>query len=148
MGISDEVYERTVYDDNEHIHFASLPGMFERTMTLFSAGKTFSCTGWRVGYVIAPPPLAAPLLASHAALNFCVATPLQKGVAGAFASAESEGYFDWLPKMMQGKRDSLVSVLEEVGLKPIVPEGGYFVLCDATILLKEASIVVDDSLDP
>jgi len=145
LVISDEVYERCVYDDAQHVHFASLPGMFERTMTLFSAGKTFSCTGWRVGYVIAPPPLAAPLLASHAAMNFCVPTPLQMATAHAFECAEKEGYFSWLPTMMQGKRDMLVKVLREAGLKPIVPEGGYFVLCDATVILEAAGITVDES---
>ncbi|CAJ1455289.1 unnamed protein product [Effrenium voratum] len=148
LVISDEVYERCVYDGHEHVHFASLPGMFERTMTLFSAGKTFSCTGWRVGYVIAPPALAAPLLASHAATNFCVATPLQKATAGAFEAAEKDGYFEWFKGMMQGKRDMLVKVLQEVGLKPVVPEGGYFVLCDAGVLLAAAGIDPDAHLSP
>lgn len=143
LVISDEVYERCIYDTAEHVHFASLPGMFERTMTLFSAGKSFSCTGWRVGYVIAPEPLAQPLLASHAAMNFCVPTPFQKSVAKAFDCAQKEGYFDWLPKMMQGKRDALLKVLDEVGLNPIVPDGGYFVLCDAGVALRAAGISIN-----
>ncbi|CAK9073433.1 unnamed protein product [Durusdinium trenchii] len=140
LVISDEVYERCVYDNVSHFHFASLPGMFERTMTLFSVGKTFSCTGWRVGYIIAPSSLAAPLLASHTAVNFCAPTPLQKASAAAFDQAEKEGYFEWFPKMMQEKRDFLVKVLQEVGLKPLVPEGGYFIICDATIFLEAAHI--------
>lgn len=143
LVISDEVYERSVYEGAEHVHFASLPSMFDRTMTLFSAGKTFSCTGWRVGYIVAPKPLASALLASHAALNFCVPTPLQKATSSAFAAAEREDYFTWLSRMMQGKRDFLVTVLEEVGLKPIVPDGGYFVVCDATRILEAAGISVE-----
>jgi len=143
LVLADEVYERCVYDHREHVHFGSIAGMFERTISLFSAGKTFSCTGWRVGYAIAPPQLAAPLLASHAAVNFCVPTPLQKGIAAAFRVAEEQGYFMWLPKMMEGKRDALVKVLQEVGFKPVVPDGGYFVLCDATVALQAANIPVD-----
>jgi len=144
--IADEVYERCVYDKVEHFHFAALPGMFERTMTLFSVGKTFSCTGWRVGYIIAPALLAAPLLATHTAVNFCAPTPLQKASAAAFERAEKEGYFHWMAGMMQEKRDKLVKVLQEVGLKPLVPEGGYFVICDASIFMSAAGIHISDTL--
>eukprot|EP00746_Dinoflagellata_sp_MGD_P062827 gnl/MRDRNA2_/MRDRNA2_26408_c0_seq1.p1 gnl/MRDRNA2_/MRDRNA2_26408_c0~~gnl/MRDRNA2_/MRDRNA2_26408_c0_seq1.p1 ORF type:complete len:432 (+),score=71.21 gnl/MRDRNA2_/MRDRNA2_26408_c0_seq1:141-1298(+) len=143
LVISDEVYERCVYDGVEHIHIASLPGMFDRTITLFSAGKTFSCTGWRVGYIIAPAPLSQPLIASHAAMNFCVPTPFQKALTAAFDCAEKEKYFTWLPEMMQAKRDALVKVLEEVGLKPVVPDGGYFVICNATLAQNAAGISVN-----
>jgi len=145
LVMADEVYERNVFDGAEHVHFASLPGMFERTITLFSAGKTFSCTGWRVGYIVAPAPLAAPMLASHAAMNFCVPTPLQKATCTAFARAQEEGYFEWLPNMMQKKRDDLVKVLQEVGLHPVVPQGGYFVVADATVALTAAGIDPQDS---
>lgn len=73
-------------------------------------------------------------------MNFCAPTPLQKASAAAFDQAEKEGYFEWFPKMMQEKRDFLVKVLQEVGLKPLVPEGGYFIICDATIFLEAAHI--------
>ena len=94
------------------------------------------------GYIIAPAALAAPLLATHTAVNFCAPTPLQKASAAAFQKAEETGYFEWLSGMMQEKRDKLVKVLQEVGLKPVVPEGGYFVICDASILLDAAGISI------
>lgn len=140
MVVSDEVYEKTVYDGLEHVHFASLPGMYERTVTLFSAGKTFACTGWRVGYIIAPPELAAPLSASHTAMNFCAPTPLQRATAHAFKTAARTGYFSWLADMMQAKRDRLVGVLSAVGLAPDVPQGGYFVVTDTSVVQECAGI--------
>jgi len=146
--LADEVYEKCTFDMLEHHHFASLPGMFERTVTLYSAGKTFSCTGWRIGYAIAPPELAAPMTSLHAATNFCVSTPLQMALARAFNMADKDGYFKWLPDMMQAKRDALCSVLHRVGIEPIVPEGGYFVCADATPLFERANIDPEVHLSP
>lgn len=149
LVISDEVYERCVYGECAHSHFAVQPGMYERTMSLFSAGKTFSCTGWRIGYIIAPPQLTAPLLASHAAMNFCAATPLQKATVAAFSAASREGYFEWLADTLRGKRDFLIDVLREVGLKPIVPDGGYFVVCDASTAFEKAELSLNgDGVGP
>ena len=146
--LADEVYEAAVFDGKEHHRFASLPGMFERTISLFSAGKTFSCTGWRVGYAIAPKELTAPMLALHAAINFCVSVPLQLACTKAFAHADEEGYFEWYPQMMQQKRDALCKVLREAGLHPVIPEGGYFVCADATPLFERAGIDPDQDPGP
>ena len=109
-------------------------------MSLFSVGKTFSCTGWRVGYVLAPVALTKPLLAAHTAVNFCAPTPLQRASATAFETAQGNGYFEWFAKMMQAKRDELVTVLREVGLKPVVPQGGYFIICDAGVFFEAAQV--------
>jgi aspartate/methionine/tyrosine aminotransferase len=116
LVFSDEVYDKMVFpgQGNEHVHFASLPGMWERTFSVFSAGKTFSCTGWRIGFVVAPPALTGPLADAHTAMNFAAATPLQKACAGAFEAAAgpmsgeagAPTYFEWLPAMLQA-RESL-----------------------------------------
>lgn len=74
--LSDEVYEYIKFDGVEHARFANIEGMFDRTISLFSAGKTFSCTGWRLGYALTSPALAAPLAAMHCVVNFSTTTPL------------------------------------------------------------------------
>ena len=130
LVLSDEVYEWMVYDGVEHVRIASLPGMWERTITLGSAGKTFSVTGWKIGWAIAPPHLAKAILMAHQWIPFCVATPLQEAVAQAFEQAPEEGYFDWLSAMYQAKRDRLIRVLEETGFVPTAPQGSYFVVAD------------------
>ncbi len=128
--LSDEVYEWMVYPDASHVRIGALPGMWERTVTLGSAGKTFSVTGWKIGWAIAPPHLAHAILMAHQWIPFCVATPLQEAVAVAFEQAEALGYFRELVAMYQAKRDKLVHALERAGLTPTVPDGSYFVLAD------------------
>ena len=130
--LSDEVYEAMVYDDLEHVHFASRPGMFDRTLTVFSAGKTFSATGWRVGYVIGPRQLISPLVRVHQASNFSTPTPLQVATAIAFERCEKMDYYATFKATLQAKRDKLCKLLRVAGLAPIVPEGGYFLLADTT----------------
>uniref|UniRef100_A0A7S3K078 Aminotransferase class I/classII large domain-containing protein n=1 Tax=Aureoumbra lagunensis TaxID=44058 RepID=A0A7S3K078_9STRA len=130
--LSDEVYEAMVYDDLEHIHFASRPGMFERTLTVFSAGKTFSATGWRVGYVIGPSQFVQPLVRVHQASNFSTPTPLQVAIAIAFERCDEFNYLENLKLTLQAKRDKLCRLLRVAGLAPIVPQGGYFLLADTT----------------
>ena len=139
LVISDEVYEHMVFDGLEHVRFASLKNgeMFERTMTVFSAGKTFSCTGWRVGYFVAPSRLALPLIKAQSVVAFASATPLELAVASAMTRAEQEGYFDSFPAMLQAKRDRMVAALRAVGLKPIVPQGGYFTMIDSSEMTLE-----------
>jgi aspartate/methionine/tyrosine aminotransferase len=134
LVISDEVYEHMVFDGLEHVRFAALNNgeMFDRTMTVFSAGKTFSCTGWRVGYFVAPSRLALPLIKAQSVVAFASATPLELAVSGAMACAEEEGYFDSFPPMLQAKRDRMVNTLRSVGMKPIVPQGGYFTMIDSS----------------
>jgi len=76
LVLSDEVYEYIKFDGAEHARFANCDGMFERTISLFSAGKTFSCTGWRIGYALTSPALAKPLTDMHCVVNFSTTTPL------------------------------------------------------------------------
>ena len=132
--LSDEVYEWMTYPDGanpvEHVRIATLPGMWERTITLGSAGKTFSVTGWKIGWAIADAPLAWAIYSAHQWIPFTVATPLQEAVAIALQQATEDGYFAWLGEMYRGKRDRLYRVLDEIGLNPVKPDGSYFILFD------------------
>jgi aspartate/methionine/tyrosine aminotransferase len=133
LVMSDEVYEWMVYpaEDGravEHVRMATLPGMWERTLTLGSAGKTFSVTGWKIGWAIGPEPLVHAVLMAHQGIPYTVATPLQEAVATAFETAPQEGYYEWLATTYQAKRDKLLVALEDVGLTPVRPDGSYFII--------------------
>jgi aspartate/methionine/tyrosine aminotransferase len=139
LVLADEVYEWMVYPGATHVRVATLPGMAERTVTLGSAGKSFSVTGWKIGWAIAPPPLAHALLMAHQWIPFAVATPLQQAVADALAAAPAEGYFEWLAQMYGAKRDRLLNALADAGLTPQRPDGSYFILFDTSSLPIEAA---------
>lgn len=130
LVVSDEVYDRMVFDGREHVRLASLPGMWERTVTLGSAGKTFSVTGWKIGWAVAPPDLSEALRKVHQWVPYAVTTPLQEAVACALEEAGPRKYYAQLREMYETKRDYLVRVLEQSGLRAYVPEGTYFVLAD------------------
>ena len=139
LVLSDEVYEWMTYsapssDQNrvEHVRIATLPGMWERTITLGSAGKTFSVTGWKIGWAIASEKLAHAIFMAHQWIPFAVATPLQEAVGIAMEVAPDHDYFNWLSQMYQGKRDLLLNVLTDVGLPPLTPDGSYFILVDTS----------------
>lgn len=137
--LADEVYEWMVYPNGEgdantvvHHRIATLPGMWERTITLGSAGKTFSVTGWKIGWAIASAPIIHAILMGHQWIPFTVATPLQEAVAIAMEQVVQENYFAWLSNMYQRKRDKLLTVLTDVGIPPVKPDGSYFVLADSS----------------
>lgn len=129
LCISDEVYERLVFD-KPHFSIASFSGMRERTITLSSIGKTFSLTGWKIGWAIAPPPLTAGIRAAHQFLTFATATPLQHGAIAALRAPES--YYAGFVADYRGKRELLVNGLRDVGFIVHPPDGTYFVLVDHT----------------
>ncbi|ETV75733.1 hypothetical protein H257_10109 [Aphanomyces astaci] len=132
--LSDEVYEFACFDGTPHERIATYDGMFDRVISLFSAGKTFSCTGWRVGYAILPQKYADLVAKTHSAIPFCGALPFELAVAKGFQAAATNGYLDQLPKLLEKKRDTVVDALEKANLKPIVPDGGYFVCCNVSSL--------------
>lgn len=136
--LSDEVYEWMTYSDPgqpvEHTRIATLPGMWERTVTLGSAGKTFSVTGWKIGWAITSEKLAHAIFMAHQWIPFAVATPLQEAVATALEVAGDHNYFNWLGQMYKAKRDFLLNTLRRVGLKPLTPQGSYFILVDTSHL--------------
>jgi N-succinyldiaminopimelate aminotransferase len=126
--LSDEVYEHLVFE-GEHVPLASLPGMRERTVTISSSGKTFSLTGWKIGWACAPPPLTAAVRAAHQFLTFTNGTPFQHAMAVAL-SAE-DGFFDTLREEYRGRRRRLCDGLAEAGFDVLMPAGTYFALADA-----------------
>ncbi len=126
--ITDEVYEHLVFDAHEHVPLATLPGMFERTLTLSSAGKSYSFTGWKVGWATGPAELVEAVLAAKQWLTFTSGAPLQPAIAHAL---DDEPDFPLeLATDLQKRRDLLCSGLAEVGLDVRVPEGTYFALTD------------------
>ncbi len=127
LVIADEVYEHLVYD-GEHVPIATLPGMRERTVTISSTGKTFSFTGWKVGYACAPPPITAAIRTAHQFINFCNSAPMQPAMAHAFDFGDE--FYEQLLAEYRERRDHLCRGLEEVGFDVLTPAGTYFALAD------------------
>jgi kynurenine--oxoglutarate transaminase/cysteine-S-conjugate beta-lyase/glutamine--phenylpyruvate transaminase len=135
LVIADEVYEHIVYNDNVHTPIASLPGMFDRTISIYSAGKTFSVTGWKIGWAIGPKELIRKLQLTQQWVVFSVSTPHQQAISQALNTAikpyqGSESYYSWLKEEYTRKREILFNGLKENGLNPILPQGSFFILCD------------------
>ncbi|WP_129626251.1 methionine aminotransferase [Candidatus Oscillochloris fontis] len=130
LVIADEVYDQIIFEPCQHIPIATLPGMWERTLTINSTGKTFSLTGWKIGYVVAAPELSAALRAAHQWITFATATPLQAAVAVGLERAAGRGYYEQLRVEYVERREVLRQVLHDVGLPPLPVEGSYFMLAD------------------
>lgn len=126
--VCDEAYEHIVYDDHCHTPLMTLPGMAERVVKIGSAGKTFSVTGWKVGYITTHPNLLAPIAKAHQFLVFTTAPNLQRAVA--FGLTQDDDYFDSLATTLASKRDRLSRGLAGTGLKPIDCAGTYFLFAD------------------
>lgn len=133
LCITDEIYEYFLYDGHEHISMATLPGMRERTVTISGYSKTFSITGWRIGFLAAHRALAEPIGLVNDMYYVCAPAPLQYAVADAIQSLDDD-YYQSLAQEYQGKRDRFCELLKEVGLTPRVPEGAYYVLADISAL--------------
>ncbi|XP_072610783.1 kynurenine--oxoglutarate transaminase 3 isoform X4 [Vulpes vulpes] len=150
LCISDEVYEWLVYTGNKHLKIATFPGMWERTITIGSAGKTFSVTGWKLGWSIGPNHLIKHLQTVQQNTIYTCATPLQEALAQAFwidikRMDDPECYFNSLPKELEVKRDRMIHLFESLGLKPIVPDGGYFIIADVSLLDADLSDMKDSN---
>ena len=131
--VTDEIYESITYDGREHISPASIsPGMRARTVSIMGLSKTFSITGWRLGYAVAPPAMAAAMRRVHDIFYICAPTPLQHGVAAGFDLPES--FFEDLRADYATKRELFCGTLDDVGLAPIVPEGAYYVMTNVESL--------------
>ena len=139
--LSDEVYKFSVYDALEdgdptsrgHYHFARLPGMFDRTITLSSCGKTFSATGWQVGWMVGPAHLVRPVQELLPCVQFCASTPVQHALYTALKSAElpfegSASYYEWLRAQFASKRALLEEGLRAAGMTPLPSRGGFFLM--------------------
>ncbi len=132
---ADEIYEHIVYDGTRHVPMATMPGMADRTVTINAMSKTYSVTGWRVGWVIAAPELTNGIRRAHDFMTVCAAAPLQ--AAGITALALPADYYTDLAGVYQGKRDRIVGVLESVGFVPSVPSGAYYVMADISAVTGE-----------
>jgi aspartate/methionine/tyrosine aminotransferase len=130
VAITDEVYDRILFDGAVHVPLATLPGMWERTLTLNSTGKTFSMTGWKIGYAVGPEHLNAALRAVHQFVTFASATPLQEAMAVAMEEAARRGYYDDLAREYDGRRLLLRDALSGAGLTPLPVGGAYFLMAD------------------
>src|SRR5213594_1861795 len=128
FAITDEIYEHIIYDGLSHTSIASLDGMGERTITISGFSKTYSATGWRVGYVIARKELSSAIRKVHDFLTVCAPTPLQEACLSALKLPES--YYKSLRATYDESRGLLLKVLEEAGFKCFKPEGAYYIWTD------------------
>eukprot|EP01038_Epipyxis_sp_PR26KG_P005594 gene5594-7722_t len=135
--VVDEVYEKLVYDGLSHIRLASLPDMWERVLTVSSCGKTFSCTGWKVGWVYGAAELVKPVVLTNQWIQYSVSTPTQRALASIIEQADLpylgyETYYEYVKNEYQRKRDDLVQSLISGKLTPYSPEGGFFIMADTS----------------
>ena len=126
--ITDEVYEHIVYAPHEHVYMATLPGMFERTISCSSLSKTYSITGWRLGYTIAPAQITERIKKVHDFLTVGAAAPLQEAVVTALNFDDS--YYQEVLDLYTAKRDLFCQGLDSIGLEHNVPQGAYYVMMD------------------
>ncbi len=134
--LTDEIYEYFLYDGHRHLSIASFPNMAERTITIGGYSKTFSVTGWRIGYSVAATQWAQVIGAMNDLLYVCAPAPLQMGVAGGIKELP-ESFYHNLAETYQKKRDRFCLALAEVGLTPSIPSGAYYVLADVSKLPGE-----------
>ncbi|WGY01416.1 pyridoxal phosphate-dependent aminotransferase [Nocardioides sp. QY071] len=130
LVVTDEVYEHLTFDGRPHVPISTLPGMAERTLTLSSAGKSWSVTGWKVGWASGPAELVAALTAAKQWLTFTSGAPLQPAVAAALDAGDD--FPAGLARDLQAQRDQLVAGLRAAGLTTYVPEGTYFATTDVS----------------
>jgi len=128
LAITDEVYEHIVYDGANHVRLATLAGMAERTLTISSLGKTFSVTGWKIGWAMGPAAMVQAVNQAHQFITYAVAAPLQ--AAAATALNLPLGFYENLQSNYQARRDRMVEILRRAGFKVFPPQGSYFVMID------------------
>ena len=133
LAITDEVYDRLVFGDAVHVALATLPDMWDRTLTINSVGKTFSVTGWKVGYAVGPAALTHALRQAHQWVTFATATPFQQAAAIALEQSATNGYYAALHAEYDERRALLVALLAQSNLPTLPVEGAYFVNADISM---------------
>jgi aminotransferase len=128
---TDEIYEYFVFDGREHVSLATLPRMKDRTITISGLSKTFSITGWRIGYVAASSRWISAIGYFHDLTYVCSPAPLQHGAAAGLRQLAVSDFYTGLAREYESKRDRLCEALHDAGLRPSVPQGAYYVLADA-----------------
>ncbi len=142
--ITDEVYEHIVYAPREHIYFASLPGMWERTISCSSLSKTYSITGWRLGYTIAPPAATDRIKKVHDFLTVGAAAPLQEAAVTGLRFGPA--YYDELRESYTRRRDLFLRGLDDLGIAHTIPWGAYYVLLDISEFGYESDLAFCEDL--
>ena len=142
--ITDEVYEHIIYAPNRHTYFATLPGMWDRTISCSSLSKTYSITGWRLGYTIAPPEITERIKKVHDFLTVGAAAPLQEAVIPGLRFGQE--YYDELLKKYTHKRDLFLQGLDDLGLAHTTPQGAYYVLLDISEFGYDSDIAFCEDL--
>lgn len=132
LAITDEIYEYILYDGGEHVSLATLPGMSSRTITISGLSKTWSATGWRIGWCVAPAPITSAIRKVHDFLTVGAPAPLQRAAASALAFGPE--YFEQLAADYRERRDLLNAALRRVGLHAFEPRGAYYTMCDFSSL--------------
>ncbi|XP_064457237.1 kynurenine aminotransferase-like isoform X2 [Ornithodoros turicata] len=150
--VMDEVYEWIVYRGCKHVRMNTLPGMWDRTITIGSAGKTFSVTGWKLGWAYGPEHLLKPLQLLHQNCVYTVCTPTQEAVAIGLETEmeridDPNGYWNDLSRSLEQKRDRICAFLDTVGMAPTIPEGGYFLIADFSKLAGKLDLSGDGPRD-
>lgn len=147
IALCDDVYEHQIYDNNVMHRFANLPDMWDRTINVFSAGKTFSNTGWRVGYAIGPEHLIKAMTVYSTWANYCGSRPAQAAVASCMAQAKNsyknhETFYDWCNWRFEMKRDRLCEIIggSDIGMNVYEPEGGYFMVAGIKDAIRKMPI--------
>jgi aminotransferase len=131
LALTDEIYEHILYDGREHLSIASLPGMLERTVTISGASKTFAVTGWRLGWAVAPEEVTIGIRRVHDFLTVGAPHPLQMAAAAALSLPPA--YYEEMVAQYTRRRDRMLAILRESGLRPFPPEGAYYTMCDCSM---------------
>ena len=134
LAITDEIYEHIIFDGQTHTPIATLPGMAERTVTISGISKSYSVTGWRVGYAVASPEISLGIRRAHDFVTVAAPHPLQEAAVTALTLPDS--YYVWLREMYQAKRDLLLGLIEAAGFVAYKPRGAYYILTEAAHFLR------------
>ncbi|RWS21634.1 Kynurenine--oxoglutarate transaminase 3-like protein, partial [Leptotrombidium deliense] len=149
LVLMDEVYEWMIFDGNNHIRMNTLPGMWNRTITVGSSGKSFSATGWKIGYAYGPEHLIMPMRIAHQYTPSICSTPLQEALAVGYENEyenfnQPSSYFYRFAYSLQQKRDLLANMLSEVHLKAVIPEAGVFKIVDFSDLPNKINFTSEE----
>ncbi|GAB4310780.1 MAG: aminotransferase class I/II-fold pyridoxal phosphate-dependent enzyme [Promethearchaeota archaeon] len=144
IAITDEIYEHVLYDGERHVSIASFPEMHDRSVTINSISKTYSLTGWRVGWAVACDEITREVKKVHDFLTVGAAAPLQE--AAVVALTLDRSYYEWLADFYENARETLLSALDLTPFEPFVPKGAYYVLCDCREYVQRRGIATSAEL--